>query len=165
MKAVVFVIGDKHIHINAWDAENPNISKALLMNNDQIATLSDHGFEIGVHTLTHPSLTDLSEEEYLNEIKTPKIVMEGIIGNKIHSFSYPYGKVNSSVKKFVKQSGYRYACSVYSGPVKFGEDPFEIRRIAIHNRVTIAGFALRLVSPYEYLEWLWFRARNGSSQN
>lgn len=164
MKGVVFVIGDQSIKTNVWDDNKPEIIKASLMNSDQIVEMHNNGFEIGVHTLTHSHLTKLSEEQCMREIKMPKIILESIIGSKINSFSYPYGKVNNRVKEYVASSGYKYACSVYSGPAKFGLDPLEIRRISVLSNISIVGFTLRLVGPYEYLEWMWWKSHSKNHQ-
>jgi peptidoglycan/xylan/chitin deacetylase (PgdA/CDA1 family) len=162
MRAVVFVIGDRSIKTNVWDDNRSDISKAALMNTDQIVEIHQDGFEIGVHTLTHSALTDMPDEDCIEEIKNAKTVLEAVTGSTIYSFSYPYGKVNRRIKKYVFESGYQYACSVFSGPPRFGDDPLEIRRITVSGRTSILGFALRLVGPYEYAEWLWWKSRNGS---
>lgn len=161
MKGVVFALGDPSVRKNVWDAGTPGISEAQLMDEDHIVELSNHGFEIGGHSLSHPNLANLTEEECLHEVKKTKLVLEAVTGTQIQSFSYPYGRVSRQVKDCVAESGYRYACSVFSGPARFGVDPFEIRRIAVHNTTTIPGLALRLIGPYEYLEWMWWRSRSG----
>lgn len=169
MKAVVFVLGDRSIRSNIWDAGTPGVSEALLMNDDQIIELHSNGFEIGAHTLSHSDLRAMEYGERYNQIYKPKLILEALLGSKIISFSYPYGLVNDEVKELVEEAGYRFGCSVFSGPAEFGKDPHEIRRIAIHNSTTIGGFMMRLVAPYEYMEWMWWKANhaigNGHHKN
>lgn len=169
MKAVVFVLGDRSIKYNSWDADSPGISKARLMSDKQIKELHSNGFEIGAHTLSHSDLREMNYGERYNEVYKPKLILEALLNSKINSFSYPYGLVNSEIKELVKEAGYHFGCSVFSGPAEFGKDPLETRRIAIHNSTSVWGFLMRLVVPYEYVEWMWWRANhkigNGSHKN
>lgn len=157
MKAVVFVVGDQSLKSNTWDSDQLEILEAPLMQGGHINELYNNGFEIGVHTFSHSHLMNLPEEECLREIRRPKMIFEAVTGAAIYSFSYPYGQVDRRIKDYVIKSGYQFACGVFSGPARFGIDPFEIRRITIHNHTSILGFAMRLVSPYEYLEWMWWK--------
>ncbi|MBD3615432.1 MAG: polysaccharide deacetylase family protein [Gracilimonas sp.] len=158
MKAVIFVLGDRKVKTNIWDLGQAKIAEqAELMNDEQILELHEDGFEIGCHTLSHLDLTQLSSEACFQEIKKPKIILEALLGSRVNSFSYPYGLVNEEIKRKVYRAGYWFACSVFSGPVQFGIDPLEIRRIAIKNNTSVAGFAARLIIPYEYLEWMWWK--------
>lgn len=161
MKAVVFVLGDRSLDSNIWDADTKNVTTAPLMGNEHILELHDNGFEIGTHTLSHANLITIPEEDCYREIYKPKVILETLLGVNINSISYPYGRVNQHIKNQVFEAGYRFACSVFSGPAQFGMDPLEIRRITVHNTTSMAGFAMRLVAPYEYIEWMWWKTRNG----
>lgn len=160
MKAVVFVLGDRSVKSNVWDTNGQNLAYAPLMDSHQIKELHDNGFEIGAHSLRHSNLTQLSEEACTQTIKKPKIVVEALIGSRVISFAYPYGLLNQHIKKKVNEAGYKFACSVFSGPARFGDDPLEIRRLAIHNTTSILGFAARVIAPYEYAEWMWWKSRH-----
>lgn len=165
MKAVIFVLGDRSLKSNIWDAETPGISHAPLMNDEHIVELHKNGFEIGTHTLSHSNLEKISKEDCYKEIYQSKIILEALLGARVISFSYPYGSVNQQIKEPISGAGYSFACSVYSGPPKFGKDHLEIRRIGIYNNISLLGFAMRLAVPYEYVEWMWWRARNGKAQS
>lgn len=160
MKAVIFVLGDRSIRYNSWDANSPGISKARLMNDRQIKELHSQGFEIGAHTLSHSDLLTMEYSERYNEVYKSKLILEALLNSKIISFSYPYGLVNTEIKDLVEEAGYQFGCSVFSGPAEFGDDLHEIRRIAIHNSTTAWGFLMRLVAPYEYVEWMWWKANH-----
>jgi hypothetical protein len=86
------------------------------------------------------------------------MVLEMLIGSSVESISYPYGLVNGRVKSIARDVGYTVGCSVHSGPATFGEDPFEIRRIAIKSGTGTCGFGLRLLPPYPRYEFLRWRA-------
>lgn len=160
MKSVLFVLGDRNIKVNYWDSIEGEMPPARLMDDHHIIELHNKGFEIGAHSLTHSNLRELKGDQLRDEILKPKIVLESLIGDEVHSCSYPYGQVDENIKKEAAEVGYRFGCSVFSGPAQFGEDLLEIRRLAIHNRTSIPGFAMRLLAPYEYAEWMWAKVNN-----
>lgn len=165
MKAVVFVLGDPSIGYNCWDADLPGRSQTPLMSDEQISELYTNGFEIGSHTLSHSNLKMLNHENCYTEIYKSKLILEALLDTEIMSFSYPYGLLNEKVKSLVKKAGYQFACGVFSGPAEFGKDPFEIRRIAIHSSISLGGFMMRLLVPYEYAEWMWWKTQSTRRSN
>ncbi len=68
--------------------------------------------EIGAHTLTHPSLTEISLEEGKKEIKGSKDYLENLLGKEVKMFCYPRGFYNEKVKELVKQAGFLGARTV-----------------------------------------------------
>lgn len=135
MRAVVFVLGDRNIRYNKWD-EQKTLSRSSLMNKEQILEMYQNGFEIGAHTLSHPDLRTLTEKEAWEEINSSKRALKKELGIDPITFCYPHGGLNKRTKSLVKEAGFKYACSVYSGPAVIDKDPLEIRRIAVHNNVT-----------------------------
>lgn len=62
--------------------------------------------EIGAHTLTHPILTKISQEEAWQEIKGSKDYLENILGQQIKMFCYPRGFYNEKIKELVRRAGF-----------------------------------------------------------
>ncbi len=58
---------------------------------DQLTEIYELGFEIGNHTMNHPNLNDLSEEEQYNEIVELNDLVEEIIGERPNFFRAPFG--------------------------------------------------------------------------
>jgi len=85
-----------------------------------------HGFEICSHSMTHPCLTDLSDDQLQWEIKTSKQVLENIFHKPVHGFCYPFNAYNDFVKNIVRTSGYKWARGNqhYEGALP-PADPFE----------------------------------------
>ena len=159
MRAVVFVMGDRSLKTNQWDKYRKDIPVASLMEDHHVQKLHARGFEIGAHALSHANLSHLPEEDAYYEIKTSKLILESLIGVSVQSFAYPLGSVNASIKKMIAKIGYQFACGVYSGPARFGEDLLEIRRIEIHNKMSQAEFLLRMKTPFEYIEWVKWKTK------
>lgn len=99
------------------------------LNWDEIREMDRHGIDFGSHTLTHPDLTILSQEEARKEILHSKEILERFLGRGISSFAYPYGFYRDDIKKIVRQSNYLYARSSLEGFNSIGEDNFALKRI------------------------------------
>jgi peptidoglycan/xylan/chitin deacetylase (PgdA/CDA1 family) len=158
MKAVFFVLGDKNIKSNTWESGN-GISMIPLMDPYQILEIHTAGFEIGSHSLTHLQLPKTSHTTAYNEISRSRMMLEILINAPVLSFAYPYGLLNNTVKQIVIDAGYSIGCAVYSGPASFGTDLFEIRRIPVPGTLSILGFSARVLTPYEYLCWIRWKAK------
>src|SRR5579864_1082344 len=73
----------------------------------QLRELSDLGMEVGSHSMTHPYLPDLSNEELAREIAASKAELEQITGRPVHHLSCPGGRWDERVAIEARRSGYR----------------------------------------------------------
>lgn len=159
MRAVIFVMGDRKLKSARWD-EVDDFDSCPLMSDEQIRTAQKMGFEIGAHSLDHFPLTDFSEEDIVYEVTKSKEAIENVLEKPIQTFSYPYGSVDERVKKIVSDSGFLFACGVYSGSAKFSQSMMDFRRLAINQYTSRLKFLFTLLLPYQYIEWLYFRLKN-----
>lgn len=162
MRAVIFVIGNRDLQHAAWDRDIER-DECPLMTDEQVLEARSEGFEIGAHTMSHVDLTELSGNKLKKEIEGSKRSVESLLGEKILSFSYPYGRLDDRVRSVVTQSGFRFACGVYTGPPTFGDDLFDIRRMAVNDKTGTLGFLLKILTPYQYAEWLYGKIRHGKT--
>lgn len=77
----------------------------------QIRKLSKQ-FEIGAHTITHPRLPQVSDEQARTEITDSKSQLEAIIERPVLSFCYPGGEYRDQHVAAVRDAGYTYARTV-----------------------------------------------------
>jgi peptidoglycan/xylan/chitin deacetylase (PgdA/CDA1 family) len=109
-----------------------NSNTSLMLTRDMIANLAKNGIEIGGHTITHPILSKLSDEDARYEIEGNKQVLEEIIGKKIHLFAYPNGKIKSDFDlrhvQMVSNAGYTAAFTTAFGTAAKQSDAFQIPR-------------------------------------
>lgn len=155
MKGVVFVLGDRNAHTNVWDSADVS-PRARLMGDKEILALHRAGFEIGSHTLTHADLTTLSREQAWEEISRSRQLLEILLNDAVRAMAYPFGRLTPSLKAMVREAGYSFGCGAWSGPLAFHRDPYEIRRILIHERNGMTGFAVQVLGPYPHYRWaLW----------
>lgn len=99
---------------------------------EQIRTLdNDPLCTIGIHTVTHPRLTEIDNEEVLSEIKESKNILEQHLEHMLCHFSYPHGSYDAAVRKAVEDENIRSAVLVWGGKVRRDQNIFEIPRIPI----------------------------------
>lgn len=53
------------------------------------------GHEVAAHTLTHPLLTRLSDDEIVVQVENDRLALERIIGDSVVGFAYPCGGRNA----------------------------------------------------------------------
>lgn len=94
------------------------------INENQLRVISDL-HQIGGHTISHPMLTSLKNEDAQYEIAEGKIQLEELIGKEVTSFCYPRGRYNDTIKLMVEAAGFKDARTTKVGWIHQPEDPFE----------------------------------------
>jgi len=154
IRGVLFVMGNRRLKNAEWDQQEGE-EPCYLMDDDQIKETDSLGFEIGAHSMNHLNLVNLSYEELKYEIMRSKSKIESILEKPVYTFSYPYGSVDNRVQEMALNSGYEFACGVYTGPASFIQNTHDIRRIAIKDNIGILGFLVRVVTPFQYVQFYY----------
>ena len=86
----------------------PQKNRVSYMSADQLKELSDKGFEIGSHGMTHSLLIAdyMNEEKVLNELKKSKQWLESITETPVTAYCFPAGRYNAKMIELAKQVGY-----------------------------------------------------------
>jgi peptidoglycan/xylan/chitin deacetylase (PgdA/CDA1 family) len=105
----------------------------LMMNRAAVADLARRGFDIGGHTLQHPILTEVTDDEAREEVGGCHRWIEEVTGRTPVTFAYPNGiperDFRSEHIRMVQEAGFRSAvstCWAVAGP---GSDNWSIPRI------------------------------------
>ena len=93
---------------NEWDIPKGISAKNLMTANDIRAWYSS-GMEVGAHSLAYVDLLSCGYDDANYEIVQSKKQLESIIGDKVNSFSYPYGKYDKKIVQMVEQADYQTA--------------------------------------------------------
>jgi hypothetical protein len=102
------------------------VGKSSNMSETDLRGLSNAGFEVGGHTVTHPLLTDLDPESLRHEVADCKDSIEAILGREVSSFAYPKGRFNAEVVTQVRKAGFRCARGVRMLSFSCNFPPFEM---------------------------------------
>jgi phosphatidylinositol alpha-mannosyltransferase len=142
-------------YISPQDHEFPQTD---LLTDDQIKTLSE-SFEVGAHTMTHPSLPSIPDETAHKEIEESKTYLQNATGREVKSFCYPRGEYEPKHVQMVKDAGYAYARTVNRHSFTTGNSPLEAKTtIHTYNHWTdlwkIARFAnFNPLRTIRYFQW------------
>lgn len=139
--AIVFVVSSRIGGTNEWD-QAIGAPRLQLLDADGLKELARNGFEIGLHSRTHPFLTQLTDMDLADEAGggCEELERQGL--GRPRCFAYPYGENDQRVQEAVRSAGMRAAFTVEPGRVQTGRDPFAIPRFEIHNGDV--GWRLRL---------------------
>ena len=101
---------------------------------DQLRELSNNGFSIQSHTMTHRALEELNEEDIYYELSESKMIIEKELGKQVDYLSLPFGSGKKRVFEIAGEVGYRavFTSSLYD--IDLNEKPAKIGRIAIKDR-------------------------------
>ena len=73
------------------------------------------GHEIASHSLTHPDLTKLSEEDVVRQVEGDRLALSELCGYEVVGFAYPGGTHDARVASILaEKTGIRYARTVTS---------------------------------------------------
>lgn len=81
----------------------------------QLRQLVAWGHEVEAHSMTHPALTGLTDEQLAYEVAGSKQALETALGRPVHFFAYPYGNYDSRVIDAVAAAGYRGGIAAWGG--------------------------------------------------
>ncbi len=135
---------------------HPHHSAASILDEDGVRALHAAGIEIGGHTLSHPDLTELSEEEARRELAGSRAALESMIDAPVTVAAYPSGRANDQTRRACADAGYAAACR-NSGQGSWS-DPFDLPRQDMQNGDTALGLWLKRYDRYEPL-MRWRAAR------
>lgn len=86
-------------------------------------------FIFGSHSISHPRLDLLPEEDLVKELGESKKMLEAKLDHSVEFFSYPWGCHNELVVNKVRQFGYRCAVALTDAPNYSNADLFTLKRL------------------------------------
>jgi len=112
----------------------PSLPDDLMMSSEQVRQLHAAGMEIGGHTVRHPILRAVSDDEASREILEGRDHLQAILGVPVESFAYPNGGPDKDFDlrhvSLVRRLGFRQAVSTSAGVVRNGADVYQLPRFS-----------------------------------
>lgn len=113
---------------------------ALMMGESDIRLLRDSNMEIGAHTITHPILARLPDEQALDEIEQSRRRLASIIREPVRMFAYPNGRPGDDYDNrhvaMVRDQGFEAALSTVWGCATGASDRFQLPRFTPWDRAS-----------------------------
>jgi peptidoglycan/xylan/chitin deacetylase (PgdA/CDA1 family) len=127
----------------------------------QIDEMRDSGMTIGAHSVTHPNLAYIDDGAARWEIEASRDRLEAVLGDRISSFAYPFGKPKHNVKSrtvdLVRQAGFDTAGAIHCRTTRSNEDPLRLPRIPI-NHDSLERLRALIMGGEDWLGWWQERA-------
>lgn len=91
------------------------------------------GHEVATHSVTHPSLVGLSEEDFTREVVGDMEALSSLVGYKVNGHAYPGGCFDEETARRLGEKGIRYARTIQcTGTFDFPEYPLIWNPTAYH---------------------------------
>lgn len=115
------------------------------LNWEQVKEMHDNGFTFGSHTLSHISLSEITNEEAEYQLIKSKEAIEWRLKKPVKYFAHPGGFYNQATSELLKKAGYRAAFTVNFGRVNSDSNVYALKRIPIFESTNVfKTFWLRL---------------------
>jgi peptidoglycan/xylan/chitin deacetylase (PgdA/CDA1 family) len=113
----------------------------LMMTSDEVRALQRSGMEVGGHTLTHPILSRIGDDEARRQIDGNRAVLASLLERPPRFFAYPNGVPQRDYAArhvaMARDAGYQAAVSTARGTCTHDSDLFQLPRFAPwHSRAT-----------------------------
>jgi peptidoglycan/xylan/chitin deacetylase (PgdA/CDA1 family) len=127
------------------EVDDRALSRDLFLSWAEAREMRSAGMTIGSHTVTHPILAAIPEDEQRREMLESRERIGEMVGLKPEALAYPVGGPSAfteATKRIAREAGYRAAFRYFgrngSGPA----DMFAISRFAVEHTETHAQFRL-----------------------
>lgn len=100
---------------------------------DEVRELDAEGIEIGSHTVSHPILTQIDQQQLRYELHESKLHLEARLHRNVDLFCYPNGNCNEDIAREVNRAGYRCAVTTNYGLNDCAIELLQLRRIAAES--------------------------------
>lgn len=120
----------------------------FMLNLCELRQLADAGMTIGAHTLSHPMLSQMTEEMAFHEMSQSRVQLEEALDKEIWALAYPFGNpeaVSAREPELAKRAGFKCAfMNVQSG----SNDRFSLSRVHVSAGMNLAEFEAHVSGFY-----------------
>lgn len=110
-------------------------NEKLGLSNEELLSLDAEPLcTICAHTVSHPRLDTLNDEEQQREITESKKLLERWLGHPVKHFSYPHGAYNNYTLAVVHDCGFRSALTAWGGTIRRDDNPYFLHRIELRQQ-------------------------------
>ena len=113
---------------NSRETRIPPVEGQEMLSWKEVDELVANEFEIAAHTMNHPDLARLENQEIHEECSRSREIIEQRTGREVSCFAYPFGSFNRRVKDIVAEI-FRGACSVKLSLASQQSDPYAVERV------------------------------------
>jgi peptidoglycan/xylan/chitin deacetylase (PgdA/CDA1 family) len=143
----VFVVSryaDEVVPFAWFGVEHEDPAHMVPLGWDDLRELTDQGWEVGSHTVTHPLLTAVDDATLEHELTWSRARIIDRLGS-CESLAYPYGQADPRVAAAAAQAGYRTAVMLTG--VELADEPMRRPRLGLGSADLGLRLRLKLSAP------------------
>ncbi len=130
---------------------HPNGMQVKRLSPDVVRELYE-GHEIASHTLTHPYMQELSDEQLWHQMKTDKENLEMLFGREVKGFAVPFDYYDDRIAHCAESCGFAYArMSEFSGNFTPCRDWYYWKTGIYHIEPNLTNFVADFLNTEEEL--------------
>jgi peptidoglycan/xylan/chitin deacetylase (PgdA/CDA1 family) len=131
-----------------------------LLSLEQVRSLPTSLVTIGSHTVTHPLLTQLEENEARREIQDSRTKLEAMLDRRVTQFSFPFGGFNERLVAVCREAGYDRVYTTLPAFAFERKDEFVVGRVRVDPTDWPLEFRLKLAGAYRWLPTIFSWKQN-----
>lgn len=159
LKATVYVVP------GFADGQHPRPNGEEYMSWSELREISEHGVQIGSHTMTHPKLYSLQPSQINDEIRQSKDLIQEKLGTSVHSFAYPFAFPEQdedfvrTLRNLLQTNGYRTGVCTIIGRAHRGHDCLFFPRLPVNSYDDLRLLEVKLNGGYDWLQKVQYSAK------
>jgi len=104
------------------------------------------GMRCEAHSVTHPRLATLSDEECRDELSRGRALLEDGLSRAVRHLAYPFGSNSARTRELAREVGYATACTTHEALASAGDDPLALPRVPVLGTEGMREFQHRVRS-------------------
>lgn len=125
----------------------------VVMTEEQIRDLPPEHILVGSHTMTHPNLNLLGEDEMRRELTESREELQRLTGRSITLLSFPFGEYDTRVVEMARLAGYEQLFGILPILSFLEEKECVIGRVSVKPSDWPLEFRLKMLGAYRWLAW------------
>jgi peptidoglycan/xylan/chitin deacetylase (PgdA/CDA1 family) len=127
----------------------PELAEEAAAHPDHMATMDwedvrgliRSGVEVGAHTVSHPHLPQLGDDELKRELREARMRLEDELGRRCRYLAYPYGESDLRVQAAARGAEYEAAFALQAGADY--ANPFALPRVDLYRKDRLVRATLK----------------------
>ena len=143
-KASVYIVPDSVGGRSDWEGDERAVPLASWA---ELRSLEGAGWEVGMHSRSHPARFDLlTGEDLERQVRGGLRSARDELNTTVETFAYPHGHYSEDVLAAVEAAGFRAGLTTAPGAVTSDTPRFELPRYEIKQRDTLPEFAFMMLT-------------------
>lgn len=147
----LFVVSHQSGQTPWWSGTDGYDREEKFATEEHLARVSNDLVAIGSHTMTHPDLSTLPDEEAMREPVESKEHLQQNLRREVQLFAFPHGVWNEAIVGQCRRAGYQRAFSIDPTVSRSGSSNYVTGRVLVDPSDWEIEFRLKLLGAYQWL--------------